>query len=117
MLEATDHTLIVGFPDDIVVRVEGGAGRSRIDVRSASRYGTFDFGQNASRVRKFLAEVQARAEATGPVGVASRLRAARTRALLKRQKAGSQQKAESRNVRDRAQSGAQRGPGPKETLR
>ncbi len=116
-LEATDHTLIVGFPDDIVIRVEGGAGRSRIDVRSASRYGTFDFGQNASRVRKFLAEVQARAEATGPVGVASRLRAARTRALLKRQKAGSQQKAESRNVRDRAQSGAQRGPGPKESLR
>jgi hypothetical protein len=118
-LEAVDHTLLVGFTDDVVVRVEGNASRARIDVRSASRYGTFDFGQNAQRVRKFLAEVQARAEATGPIGIASRrgLRAARTRALLKRQKEAGQQKAESRNVRGRAPSDAQRGPGPKEPLR
>ena len=32
-----DH--VIGFTDDIVVRVEGSANRSRIDVRSASRYG------------------------------------------------------------------------------
>ena len=118
-LEATDQTLIVGFTDDIVVRVEGSATRTRIDARSASRYGKFDFGQNAARVRRFLAEVQARAEATAPAGVASRsgLRGAGARALLKRQKARDQQKAESRNVRGRAQSGAQRAPARKETLR
>ena len=64
-LEATDQTLVVGFTDDIVIRVEGGPARTRVDVRSASRYGTFDFGQNAARVRRFMAELQARAEATG----------------------------------------------------
>src|SRR5262245_40946080 len=44
VIEATDHTLILGFTDDIVIRVEGTATRARIDVRSASRYGRFDFG-------------------------------------------------------------------------
>lgn len=119
VLEATEQTLIVGFTDDIVIRVEGSAARARIDVRSASRYGSFDFGQNATRVRRLLAEIRARAEATSPTGVATRrdLRSARARALLKRQKAGDPQKAESRNARGRAQSDAQRGPGQKETLR
>jgi hypothetical protein len=105
MLEATDHTLIVGFPDDIVIRVEGSATRTRIDARSASRYGKSDLGQNAARLRRFLAEVRTRAEATSPTGVAGAraLRAARARALLKRQKARDQQKAESRSGRGRAQ--------------
>ena len=47
MLEATDQTMIMGFTDDVVVRVEGTLNRSRIDIRSASRYGVVDFGQNA----------------------------------------------------------------------
>jgi uncharacterized protein (DUF1499 family) len=104
-LEATDHTLIVGFPDDIVVRIEGNATRAAIDVRSASRYGAFDFGQNASRLRRFLAELATRAEATGPTEIAKRRarRNARARALLKRQKARDRQKAESRNARGRGQ--------------
>ena len=117
MLEATDQTLIVGFTDDIVIRVEGSATRSRIDVRSASRYGTFDFGQNAARVRRFLAEVQARAEATSPVAGRRGAASARARALLKRQKAGDPEKAESRTGRGPAQSNAQRAPAQKERQR
>jgi uncharacterized protein (DUF1499 family) len=113
-LEAVDQTLIVGFTDDIVVRVEGSGTRARIDVRSASRYGRFDFGQNATRVRRFLAEVQARAEATS---IASRRGAARARALLKRQKGGDPQKAGSRPGRAPAQSDAQRAPAQKERPR
>ena len=118
ILEATDQTLIVGFTDDIVVRVEGSANRTRIDARSASRYGSYDFGQNASRVRKFLAEVQARAEATS-TGIASRRgsASARARALLKRQKAGDPEKAASRTGRGPAQSNAQRAPAQKERPR
>jgi hypothetical protein len=115
ILEATDQTLVVGFTDDIVVRVEGGPLRARIDVRSASRYGTFDFGQNAARVRRFIAELQARAEATGP-GMTGRraLSSARARALLKRQKGGDPQQAANRNVRGPAPSSAQRAPAQKE---
>ena len=58
ILEATDTTLVVGFTDDVVVRVEGSVNRSRIDVRSASRYGVHDLGANATRVRRFFAELQ-----------------------------------------------------------
>jgi uncharacterized protein (DUF1499 family) len=115
-LEAADQTMIVGFTDDVVIRVEGSPTRSRIDVRSASRYGTFDFGQNAARVRRFLADVQSRAEATavaGRRGAAS----ARARALLKRQKAGDPEKAGSRSGRGPAQSNVQRAPAQKERPR
>ena len=117
-LEATDQTLLVGFTDDIAIRVEGSGPRTRVDVRSASRYGKFDFGQNATRVRKFFAELQARVDATAP-GVMSRraLTSARARALLKRQKAAEQTKAGSRNVRGPAQSNSQRGLAQKERQR
>ena len=118
ILEASDQTMLVGFTDDIVIRVEGSANRARIDARSASRYGSFDFGQNASRLRKFLAEVHARAEATS-TGIAGRRGAAsaRARALLRRQKAGDPEKAESRTGRGPAQSNVQRAPAQKERQR
>jgi|SRR5581483_4358338 len=117
-LEATDLSPVVGFVDDVVVRVEGNATRSRIDVRSASRYGHADFGQNAVRVRRFLAELQSRVEATGPAIAGRRgLRTTRTGAMVKKVKERDPQKAESRSKRDRAQSNAQRGRAQKETLR
>jgi uncharacterized protein (DUF1499 family) len=114
-LEATDQTLLIGFTDDVVVRVEGSPVRARVDVRSASRYGRFDFGQNAARVRRFIAELQARADATAPGSIGRRaLSSARARALLKRQKGGDPQKAASRSGRGPEPTGAQRGPAPKE---
>jgi uncharacterized protein (DUF1499 family) len=104
VMEATDHTLLVGFPDDIVVRIEGTNSLSRVDVRSASRYGKFDFGQNAARLRRFLSELALRVEATGPGAAGGRgLRNARARALLKRQKARDQQKVAPRPARGRGQ--------------
>jgi hypothetical protein len=110
ILEATDQTLVLGFTDDIVVRVEGSANRSRVDVRSASRFGTLDMGQNATRVRRFLAELRVRADATEPAAVAGRrtLRTTRTGAKVKLSKGRDQPKAEDRSARDRAQSNAQR---------
>lgn len=59
-LEAIDRTLLMGFADDVVVRVEGDENRARIDVRSASRYGRHDFGVNARRIRGLLQEVKTR---------------------------------------------------------
>jgi Protein of unknown function (DUF1499) len=118
-LEATDQTLLVGFTDDIVVRVEGGPVRARVDVRSASRYGSFDFGQNAARVRKFLTELRARAEATGGPGLTGRrvLSSARARSLLKLQKAGDPPQSVNRGVKGPAPSSAQRAPAQKERPR
>jgi uncharacterized protein (DUF1499 family) len=56
-IEAVAHTLIMGFADDIVVRVRGGPDGSRIDVRSSSRYGSFDFGSNAARIRSLIDDI------------------------------------------------------------
>ena len=56
-IEAVARSLIMGFADDIVVRVRGGADGSRIDVRSSSRYGSFDFGSNATRVIALINDI------------------------------------------------------------
>jgi uncharacterized protein (DUF1499 family) len=56
-LEAIDRTFLLQIPDDITVRIRPRAGGARIDVRSASRVGWTDFGQNAARIRRFLDEV------------------------------------------------------------
>jgi uncharacterized protein (DUF1499 family) len=121
IIEATEQTLFVGFTDDIVIRIEGGAKRSRIDARSASRYGGNDFGENAMRLRRLMAEIRGRAELTPSAAVAARTKertpGAAARALLKRQKARDQQKAESRNAQGPAKPGAQRAPARKETPR
>lgn len=57
-IEAVTRTLIMGFPDDVVIRVSSAASNgSRVDVRSASRYGLNDFGTNARRVVALLADI------------------------------------------------------------
>ena len=65
-VEAVDHTPVLGFTDDIIIRVDGDAASARVDVRSASRFGVHDLGRNASRVRKILKEIQWQVEATIP---------------------------------------------------
>lgn len=56
-IEATDTTLLMGFKDDIVVRVREEEGRALIDIRSASRVGESDLGKNAARIRALRAEI------------------------------------------------------------
>jgi len=56
-IEAVARTLIMGFRDDVVVRVTAQANGTRLDVRSASRYGTHDFGANARRVTSLLSDI------------------------------------------------------------
>jgi hypothetical protein len=56
-IEAIARTPIMGFRDDVVVRVRADGSGSRIDVRSSSRYGAFDFGANAARVRALIEDI------------------------------------------------------------
>jgi uncharacterized protein (DUF1499 family) len=56
-IEAIARTPILGFRDDVVVRVRATPDGSRIDVRSASRYGRHDLGGNAARVRALIDDV------------------------------------------------------------
>ena len=57
VIEATARTPIMGFRDDVVIRVSPLGQGSRVDMRSASRFGNHDFGANASRIRSFLEDV------------------------------------------------------------
>jgi len=46
------------FKDDVTILVGPAAGGARVRVRSASRVGRFDFGQNAKHIRDLFAEIQ-----------------------------------------------------------
>jgi uncharacterized protein (DUF1499 family) len=67
-IEAVARTPLMGFRDDIVVRVRAAEDGARIDMRSASRYGTHDFGANAARLRSLSNDIDdvAGAEKTKP---------------------------------------------------
>jgi hypothetical protein len=57
IIEAVARTPILGFRDDVVVRIRATTDGARIDVRSASRYGRHDFGTNAKRVRNLIDDI------------------------------------------------------------
>jgi uncharacterized protein (DUF1499 family) len=58
VIEAVARTTIMGFRDDVIVRIGAAGAGSRIDVRSASRYGLSDFGANAKRIRALLTDIE-----------------------------------------------------------
>jgi len=68
-IEAVARTAIMGFRDDVVVRIRASGGGSRVDIRSASRYGKYDFGANARRVRSLAEDIE---EAAGSQPAARR---------------------------------------------
>jgi uncharacterized protein (DUF1499 family) len=62
-IEAVARTAVMGFRDDVALRVRPDGDGARIDVRSASRYGRHDFGTNAARIRSLLDDIDARVSA------------------------------------------------------
>ncbi|MBI1203554.1 MAG: DUF1499 domain-containing protein [Rhodopseudomonas sp.] len=60
-IEATARTPLMGFRDDIVIRItplgSGSDAGARIDLRSASRIGSVDFGANAKRLRALMEDI------------------------------------------------------------
>jgi uncharacterized protein (DUF1499 family) len=64
LIEAVARTPIMGFRDDIAIRVRPNGEGARIDARSASRYGRHDFGTNAARIRSLLEDVDDRITAS-----------------------------------------------------
>lgn len=53
IIEAVDTTAIMGFKDDVVIRVRSNATGSQLDLRSVSRVGVGDLGANAARINAF----------------------------------------------------------------
>jgi uncharacterized protein (DUF1499 family) len=56
-IQAESRTVLWRFVDDVRVRVRSHGRGAAVDVRSASRVGRGDFGQNARRIRVFLEEL------------------------------------------------------------
>ncbi|MEX0589528.1 MAG: DUF1499 domain-containing protein [Xanthobacteraceae bacterium] len=56
-IEAVALTLIMGFREDVAIRIRTAGSGVRIDMRSASRYGSHDLGSNARRIETFLSEL------------------------------------------------------------
>jgi len=57
-IEAVARTPIMGFRDDVVIRIRGSGEEARIDMRSASRYGRHDIGTNAKRIASFFEQIE-----------------------------------------------------------
>jgi uncharacterized protein (DUF1499 family) len=60
VIEAVARTPIMGFREDITVRIRREDDGAKIDVRSASRFGRHDFGSNAARIKSLLEDVDDR---------------------------------------------------------
>lgn len=62
-IEAVARSPIMGFREDIAIRVVPDGEDSRVDIRSASRYFESDLGSNAARVKKFIDDLNTAADA------------------------------------------------------
>lgn len=100
-IEATDKTLILGFVDDIVIRITGNNQNALVDVRSASRFGRHDFGRNAARIESFARVFKASLQAT--VSIA----AERARSKTSKQTKAKRRKVSRRKKRRRRRSRSQ----------
>ena len=61
-IEAVARTPIMGFREDVSIRVAADGEDSRVDIRSSSRYFESDLGSNAARVRKLIDDINTAAE-------------------------------------------------------
>ncbi|WP_346909755.1 DUF1499 domain-containing protein [uncultured Roseibium sp.] len=61
-IEAVASSLIFGFKDEIVIRIQEDGDGSLVDIRSRSRVGRIDRGVNAKRIRAFLADLKQKTE-------------------------------------------------------
>ncbi|UWU94808.1 DUF1499 domain-containing protein [Bradyrhizobium sp. CB1015] len=62
-IEAVARTPIMGFREDVSIRVVPDGDDSRVDIRSASRNFDRDLGSNAARVKKFIDDLNTAADA------------------------------------------------------
>jgi hypothetical protein len=61
-IEAVARTPIMGFREDVAVRVVPDGEGSRIDIRSSSRYFESDLGSNAARITKLIDDINTAAD-------------------------------------------------------
>lgn len=113
LIELEDRTMILGFTDDVIIRVADNDGASKVDVRSSSRYGSSDYGRNADRIRMLLKEISGRVDASVPnadAALRARLRKQGADGAAKQPQAGSPGLKPKRLRQDPSRSGVRRAP-------
>src|SRR5947208_11654894 len=65
-IEAVARTPIMGFREDISIRITPDGEESRVDIRSSSRYFESDLGSNAARVSKLIEDINAAVDNAKP---------------------------------------------------
>jgi uncharacterized protein (DUF1499 family) len=63
-IEAVAKTPVMGFREDVAIRITPDSDGARVDIRSSSRYFEHDLGSNAARVSKLIDDINAAAENT-----------------------------------------------------
>ena len=71
-IEAVARTPIMGFREDVSIRVTPDGEDSRVDIRSSSRYFESDLGSNAARVSKLIDDINTAVDNAKPAGRRSR---------------------------------------------
>ncbi|WP_029585214.1 DUF1499 domain-containing protein [Bradyrhizobium sp. URHD0069] len=66
-IEAVARTPIMGFREDVSIRVMPDGEASRVDIRSSSRYFESDLGSNAARITKLIDEINDAVDNAKPV--------------------------------------------------
>ncbi|MDO8400400.1 MAG: DUF1499 domain-containing protein, partial [Bradyrhizobium sp.] len=65
-IEAIAQTPIMGFREDVSIRIKPDGEGSRVDIRSSSRYFESDLGSNAARVTKLIEDINTAADQAKP---------------------------------------------------
>jgi hypothetical protein len=65
-IEAIAQTPIMGFREDVSIRIRQDGEGSRVDIRSSSRYFESDLGSNAARVTKLIDDINSAADQAKP---------------------------------------------------
>lgn len=68
-VEARAGSFLLRFPADVAVRLTDEGPTTYVDMRSASHFGRHDLGDNAMRITRFLAELDAAVEALPEQGL------------------------------------------------
>ena len=57
-IQAVASTRVLRFKDDVAIQIRRAGGKTRVSVKSSSRIGKWDFGQNARNVRELLSALE-----------------------------------------------------------
>jgi uncharacterized protein (DUF1499 family) len=67
-IRAVAKTPLWGFADEVTIHVDGAGEQATVHVRSASKVGRWDFGQNARNVRLYFDALDRAVRETSPAG-------------------------------------------------